>query len=298
MRLVAHPVHGITMVPFTQVTNTRSLTRRAEAWTANGRAPPTLSGKVTEIDHAIPFRVHDGRAPGELPVRDLDFDLKRLERAQDDGAQGTRAQMVDIPVRTRLQEAARGCRRRSRRRGRDDRHRGSAERRRRVCSRCGRSGEVVRWIGLQRGGLEHGEKNRWCLPDAMAVVVAVHTVLEPVYYVSTDAQPYSPVWEILDPLMVVAVALGTVLAWRRKAAADRDAGGPVTREYLAANVLFFGFLFVAVVLLRNWLDQISPAFTAVGLDAVNVMWVVVDATLLLLYGAAGVGLLRHGSPEP
>ncbi len=132
---------------------------------------------------------------------------------------------------------------------------------------------------------------------AVAVVVAVHTVVEPFYHVSTDDQPYSPVWDILDPLMVVAVALGAALAWRRKAAVDRDAAGPVTREYLAANVLFFGFVSVGIVLLHSWFGLLSPAFTAVGPDAASVMWIFTDAALPLLCGATGAELLRQGIPE-
>ncbi len=33
-----------------------------------------------------------------------------------------------------------------------------------------------------------------------AVVVAVHTVIEPLYYTSTEASPYSPHWGKINPL--------------------------------------------------------------------------------------------------
>ena len=33
----------------------------------------------------------------------------------------------------------------------------------------------------------------------VGVVVAVHTVVEPLYYVSTEASPDSPIWSIIDP---------------------------------------------------------------------------------------------------
>ena len=42
------------------------------------------------IDHAFPFPFRDGRVAGELPVRALNFDLKRLQKEYDDGAHGTR----------------------------------------------------------------------------------------------------------------------------------------------------------------------------------------------------------------
>ena len=42
-------------------------------------------------DHPSPdIAFHDRRAAGDLPVRDLNFDLKRLQAAHDDGSHGTR----------------------------------------------------------------------------------------------------------------------------------------------------------------------------------------------------------------
>ena len=41
----------------------------------------------------------------------------------------------------------------------------------------------------------------------MGIAVAVHTVVEPLYHASGPGQPYSPFWDILNPLMAVAIAL-------------------------------------------------------------------------------------------
>ena len=35
---------------------------------------------------------------------------------------------------------------------------------------------------------------------ATGAVVAVHTIIEPLYHVSSTASPYSPMWRIIDPL--------------------------------------------------------------------------------------------------
>ena len=51
---------------------------------------------------------------------------------------------------------------------------------------------------------------------AMAFAVAIHTVIEPLYHVSTAAQPYSSFWMVLDPLMVLALVAGTIFAYQRK----------------------------------------------------------------------------------
>ena len=132
---------------------------------------------------------------------------------------------------------------------------------------------------------------------AVAVVVAVHTVVEPLYHVSAEGQPYSPVWEVLDPIMVVAVALGTVVAWQRKRRVDEEGDdAPVTRAFLAANALFFGFLFIGILLLWSWFNLLNPGFTGAGPEAASVVWMAIDAGLPLLCGGTGVGLLRRASP--
>ena len=116
------------------------------------------------------------------------------------------------------------------------------------------------------------------------------------YHVSTEGQPYSPVWDLLDPLMVFTVALGALLAWRRKRAVDLEGDGPVTREFLAANALFFGFLFVGILLLWSWFNLLSPGYTAAGPETASLVWMVIDAGLPLLSGATGVALLRNPGP--
>ena len=84
----------------------------------------------------------------------------------------------------------------------------------------------------------------------VAVVVAVHTIVEPLYHVSSEAQPYSATWGILNAMMIVALGVGIIYGYLRKSRADSDGNG-VTREYLAANTLFYGFLFVSILFFWN-----------------------------------------------
>ena len=130
----------------------------------------------------------------------------------------------------------------------------------------------------------------------MAIAVAVHTAVEPLYHVSGEGQPYSPLWEILDPLMALAIALGVLFGYRRKKAADREGSrAAVTREFVAANVQFYGFLFVGILFFWNWFILLSPTFTAAGADTTSLVWILIDATLPLLTGAIGMSLLRRGN---
>ena len=126
----------------------------------------------------------------------------------------------------------------------------------------------------------------------VGVVVAVHTVVEPLYYVSTEASPDSPIWSIIDPFQALAVALGVIFGYIRKRGVDLEGGAPITREFLEANTLFYGFLFVGILFFWNWFNIQSPAYTAVGTDTVSLLWGFINAALPLLSGAMGLSLLK------
>ena len=126
---------------------------------------------------------------------------------------------------------------------------------------------------------------------AMAVLIAVHTVIEPLYHTSEAGQPYSPVWEVLNPLMALAILLGLRMTYVRKKAVGGD--GEVTRTYLVSNTLFYGFLFVGIMFLWNWFTLLSPGYSAAGSDTNSLVWILIDASLPLLMGATGSWLLTE-----
>ena len=74
---------------------------------------------------------------------------------------------------------------------------------------------------------------------AIGAVVAGHTIIEPLYHVSSAASPYSPMWRIIDPLQALAIVLGVICGYIRKRSVARDGEAPITRECLAANALFY-----------------------------------------------------------
>ncbi len=124
----------------------------------------------------------------------------------------------------------------------------------------------------------------------VGVAVAIHTIVEPLYHVSTEGQPYSPLWSILDKLMALAIALGLIFGYIRKKGVDGS--DAITREYLAANTLFYGLLFVGILFFWNWFNLLSSTFTAIGEETVSLVWILIDASLPLLLGAMGISLLR------
>ena len=129
----------------------------------------------------------------------------------------------------------------------------------------------------------------------IGAVVALHAVIEPLYHASSEASPYSTIWSIINPFMALAVVLGVIFGYIRKRSVDHEGGGaPISREFLTANTLFYGFLFVGILFFWNWFNLLSPDFTAVGADTVSLVWAFIDAALPLLAGVMGLSLLKGG----
>ena len=126
----------------------------------------------------------------------------------------------------------------------------------------------------------------------VALIVAVHTVIEPLYHTSSevDPSPYSPQWTWINYITAVGVLAGILYALRRKRGARLEKDSPVTVGYLAANVVFYGFLFVGILFFFNWFDLLSDRFKAVTPPATSIIWIIVDAGFPLLAGALGYSL--------
>ena len=130
----------------------------------------------------------------------------------------------------------------------------------------------------------------------IAAIVAIHTVIEPVYHTSTEDSPYSSIWDIINWLSLISIILGLIFGYIRMSRADANSSG---QEFLAANTQFYGFMFVAIIFLWNWfgISKAASDFTAVGSDPRTMVWIIFDAILPLLNGAMGVHLLRAGASE-
>ena len=130
-----------------------------------------------------------------------------------------------------------------------------------------------------------------------AIVLAVHTVVEPLYFdSSTTGSGYNEsVWALINPLSAFAVVLGVVFGYVRMGRSASDGGGAVTREFLAANVQFFGVLFLGILFFFNWFNLLSSDFNAVGPDAVGLVWIAIDAGLPLIWFPMGLHLLKGDS---
>ena len=128
----------------------------------------------------------------------------------------------------------------------------------------------------------------------IAAIVAIHTVIEPVYHTSSDAQPYSSVWDWINPLSAISIILGLIFGYIRMSRAGDGSSGP---EFIAANTLFYGFLFIAILFFWNWfgISGFGQEFKGASPDVRSLVWIIVDALHPLLSGAMGAHLLRSSA---
>lgn len=129
----------------------------------------------------------------------------------------------------------------------------------------------------------------------VAAIVALHTVLEPLYYTSTDEHPYNAsAWKYINILSAISLLLGIIISYVRKSTVTESSS---VQEYIAANTLFFGFMFAAIFFFWNWFSIFNPDFTPTKSDTGAMVWIIFDAILPLLNGALGMYLLRSNSND-
>lgn len=130
----------------------------------------------------------------------------------------------------------------------------------------------------------------------VAAIVAIHTVIEPLYHTSAENTPYSPNWKVINYFSAISLVLGIIISFIRK---NNVSENSTVQEYIAANTLFYGFLFTTILFLWNWfaLFKVAEDFTAVGSETRSMVWITVDAIFPLLNGAMGMHLLRAKSSD-
>ncbi|MCG9131135.1 hypothetical protein J5I95_05560 [Candidatus Poribacteria bacterium] len=125
----------------------------------------------------------------------------------------------------------------------------------------------------------------------IAAIVAIQTIIEPLYHTSTPDSPHSSVWDYINPLSALSIILGLIFGYIRMSRVGSDSS---VQEFIAANTLFYGFIFTAIIFFWNWFGimEVASDFTPVGMDTRSLVWILFDAILPLLNIAMGIHLLR------
>ena len=130
----------------------------------------------------------------------------------------------------------------------------------------------------------------------IAAIVAIQTILEPIYHTSTDDSPYSSAWDYINPLSAISIILGLIFGYIRMRGVGENSS---VQEFIAANTLFYGFIFTAIIFFWNWFGIMGVAsdFTAVSHGTRSLVWILFDAILPPLNIAMGIHLLRASPSE-
>ena len=125
----------------------------------------------------------------------------------------------------------------------------------------------------------------------VGVAVTLH-FLATQFYDPTWSDASLPVWQVLNPLQIIALIIVLLVAIERKHNAGADSSdAPVTRGYLEANVLFFFAAGVLIAHLWNWFGvQWSDP-----VNSDNQLWIFIDISLALMFIPTSIDLLRNPS---
>ncbi len=128
----------------------------------------------------------------------------------------------------------------------------------------------------------------------VALAVAVFFVINPFLSESFEVPN---VWNVLDVLMLIGLALGLVFNYAAKRESCKgDPGETITRRYLEGNVAFFVTAGTSILFLHNWFSLLAHGSDSLdGNHQAWIIWAAVDTLLPLVLGFTGYRLLRGDS---
>lgn len=139
--------------------------------------------------------------------------------------------------------------------------------------------------------MDHLNKPVGILLALLALAVAVNTMAWEFY---SDILPNPGVtWDILNWFMAAGVLIALACQWRDKWRLDQaDAGRDrVHYSYLAANMLLFATILLAIWFFRNFLANLA----AVEIERHFLVWQLVNALFVVVMAATAARLLRRPS---
>ena len=143
------------------------------------------------------------------------------------------------------------------------------------------------------GAMDIIKKSTGVYLGGIAAVVAVYYIVTPFF---SDSFDVNKVWDILDILMVIGLALALIFNYVGKREERRDSEGAVTRRYLEVNTLFYLTAGVTILFLHNWFSLLALGRdTMSDSDLPGIIWTVVDVMFPLVIGVTGCRLVCNGS---
>ena len=126
----------------------------------------------------------------------------------------------------------------------------------------------------------------------VGLIVMIHTIAEPVYYNSTADSVYSPAWDYINFTIAISLILGILFSNSRLRQVTHDTD---VKEFVASNVLFYGFIVLSILFYTNWLGMGSLAsdYNAITPTARGVTWLIFDSVFPCFSVALGGSILKN-----
>ena len=123
----------------------------------------------------------------------------------------------------------------------------------------------------------------------VGAILLVNVIIEPLYPAGVDQRP---IWMVVDLLVVVGLIVAAVNNYRRKRAYDSASDGSITREYVEANLLFWGLIPTAIWFLPAWFQ-----FLMGPEEFEHMVWIVADSLVVLILLPTGLQMIRGAGTD-
>jgi len=108
----------------------------------------------------------------------------------------------------------------------------------------------------------------------LATAVGIHFIITSLYHPGGD-EPYTA-WHVMDWFMAVSVLMALGLSLGRKRALDSE---PHWRDYLEANLTFYGAVLLALWFFWNWFGVFGGQDSGTFWGFINPLFVIVVGSL-------------------
>lgn len=127
---------------------------------------------------------------------------------------------------------------------------------------------------------------------ATGAAVFLHTIVEPIYFTTTEEQPASPLWKIIEIFVAIALCIGIIYSILLRRDCNENTA---LFERLQSNLYLPGFIFCSAIFFRLWFAGVlfRDTFQTMSPDVLMLGWLIFDATMPILSVSLGVHLLRR-----
>ena len=125
----------------------------------------------------------------------------------------------------------------------------------------------------------------------VGAAVFLHAIVEPVYFTTTEEQPASPLWKIIEINVAIALGIGIIYSILLLRNCNEDTA---LFQRLQINLYLSGFLFCSAIFFRIWFAGVlfRDTFKTMTPDVLMLGWLIFDATMPILSVSLGVHLLK------